>query len=84
MLMYKIIIKQKAEKVLLKYDKILLKNIINTLENLSLEPRPVGSIKLVKEEGYRVRVGKYRILYTIDGMTKTIFIYRISHRKDSY
>jgi mRNA interferase RelE/StbE len=42
-----------------------------------LNPRPHGSKKLTEKEGYRIRAGDYRILYTIDDETKTVVIYRI-------
>src|SRR3989338_7132253 len=37
---------------------------------LASEPRPQGCQKLVGEEGYRIRVGDYRILYRIDDEAK--------------
>lgn len=40
-------------------------------------PRPYGSKKLTEKEGYRIRVGDYRILYTIDDEAKVIVVYRI-------
>jgi mRNA interferase RelE/StbE len=45
-----------------------------------------GSIKpkLKGVEGYRLRVGKYRILYDIDDHVKTVTIHRVQHRKEVY
>jgi mRNA interferase RelE/StbE len=40
-------------------------------------PRPYGSKKLTEKEGYRIRAGDYRILYTIDDEAKVAVIYRI-------
>ncbi|MDP1678144.1 MAG: type II toxin-antitoxin system RelE/ParE family toxin [Bacteroidota bacterium] len=53
---------------------------------LSLEdfPRPIGIKKLRGREEYRLRVGDYRILYTIDDLNKIIDIVVIRHRKDVY
>ena len=47
-------------------------------------PRPRGCKKMVAHEGYRVRVGAYRISYTIDDDTPVITVYRVSHQKDAY
>jgi mRNA interferase RelE/StbE len=49
-------------------------------------PRPSGCKKLKGRftEGYRVRVGDYRILYLIDDQQHTVSIYRIGHRRDVY
>jgi len=76
-LSYKLIIERKAQKeaeiIPVKFrasiDKVIL--------SLSSNPRPHNSKKLTGKEGYRIRVGDYRILYTIDDETKTIVIYRI-------
>lgn len=44
---------------------------------LTTNPRPYGSKKLTEKEGYRIRVGDYRILYTIDDEAKVVVVYRI-------
>ena len=53
-------------------------------ERLSNDPRPYGSIKLTQEGGHRIRIGDYRLLYRVDGLSKIIYLYRIKHRKDAY
>ena len=45
--------------------------------SLATNPRPTHAKKLTDKEGYRVRRGNYRILYTIDDHHKTVIIYRI-------
>lgn len=54
------------------------------LDNLGREPRPPGAKKLIKQEGYRIRKGKYRILYAINDKESVIRIYRIGHRREVY
>ncbi len=51
---------------------------------LAENPRPPGSKKLTAREGYRVRVGDYRILYQVDDRTKLVIIYRVMSRADVY
>lgn len=51
---------------------------------LAEHPRPHGAIKLTAEEGHRLRVGVYRILYRIEDHAKTVFVYRIKHRREAY
>lgn len=82
---YTLIIESKAQKEFLKlsppHDSSV-KKIIDGLEN---EPRPQGFKKLVgTKDGYRVRAGNYRILYTIDNLDMVVTVYRIRHRKDVY
>jgi mRNA interferase RelE/StbE len=76
-LLYKIIIEKKAGKeagrIPIKYRDAVDKKI----QSLSSNPRPYGAKKLTGKEGYRVRTGNYRILYTIDDKAKVVIVYRI-------
>ena len=81
---YKIQVKKSAEKELAKIPKKELLKILNKIKNLSDDPHPPGSIKLTHQEKYRVRVGNYRVLYTIEDNILTIFIVKIGHRKHVY
>ena len=47
-------------------------------------PRPPGAKKLTARDGYRVRVGDYRILYQVDDGAQVVIIYRVMARRDVY
>ena len=53
---------------------------------LSLEenPRPRGAKKLSGHEEYRLRVGAYRLLYTVDDVDKVVTIVAVGHRREVY
>ena len=52
---------------------------------LADEPRPPGCVKLSGEvDLYRVRQGRYRIVYAIEDDRLVIVIIRIAHRKEVY
>ncbi len=51
---------------------------------LAEQPRQHKTEKLKGVDGYRLRVGKYRILYDIDERSKTVTIYRVLHRRQVY
>ena len=51
---------------------------------LSQSPRPTGSKKLTAREGYRIRVGDYRVLYIVNDKAKMVTIYRVMARGDAY
>lgn len=51
---------------------------------LAQDPRPPGMAKLRGRDGYRVRVGNYRIIYTIQDDLVLIVIVAIGHRRDVY
>lgn len=74
---YKVVIERKAEKeaekIPIKYRSAIDRAILSLASN----PRPYGSKKLTEKEGYRIRAGNYRILYTIDDAAKVVVIYRI-------
>ncbi len=81
---YEVIIKPSARKDIDKLPDKELKRIVTRLEQLRINPRPIGVQKLSDEEGYRLRSGNYRILFIINDKIKNIFIFRIKHRKDAY
>lgn len=51
---------------------------------LTLNPRPQGHKKLKGREGYRIRVGDYRIIYNIFDAQLLIEVIDLGHRKDIY
>ncbi|MFC1615037.1 type II toxin-antitoxin system RelE/ParE family toxin [Patescibacteria group bacterium] len=65
-----------------KDKKHILQQINNILEN-SPFPKGAGNPKKLKDStAYRLRIGKYRVLYTIE--KNLVLIFGIKHRKDSY
>lgn len=83
--MYQIIFKKSAQKELTDISKPYNQNIVNAIDKLAVNPRPDGVKKLKGEENaYRIRIGDYRVIYTIEDVIKIIEIERIRHRKDAY
>jgi mRNA interferase RelE/StbE len=83
---YAVLLESQADKDLLPIPKRVLKRIDAKLQALSHVPRPKGATKLrgKESEGWRVRVGDYRILYQVDDKGKTIRVYRVKHRREAY
>ena len=82
--MYNIQILPQAGKDLDGFEGKLFILLKEKIQALKINPRPAGCEKLTAEEGYRIRVRDIRILYRVDDKTKTIFIYRIRHRREVY
>ncbi len=82
--MYNVKIIPRAQKDLDKLQGKLFNDIKDKINKLKDNPRPPGCEKLTDEEGYRVRVRNYRILYRINDKTKTVFIHRVRHRREVY
>ena len=82
---YKILIKRSAQKEIqavgTKRDR---QRIIGRIQDLASEPRPPGSDKMSGSPYYRVRQGKYRIVYEIQDDILVIQILKVGHRKDVY
>lgn len=51
---------------------------------LAQDPRPPKARRLVGRDGYRIRVGDHRILYTIDDDVLLIVVVMLGHRRDAY
>lgn len=77
---YKIFIEKKIEKDTSKIPTKHRINIDKAIRSLASNPRPLGCKKLTDKEGYRIRVGNYRILYSIDDEAGAVVIYRIKIR----
>ncbi len=82
--MYSLRILPAAQKDLNRLHDKIFNKIKNEIISLVDNPRPYGALKLTNEDGYRIRIGDYRVLYRIDEKIKEIFIYRIKHRKEAY
>jgi mRNA interferase RelE/StbE len=79
-LSYRLIIERKAEKEANKIPVHLRTAIDKAILDLAQNPRPRGCKKLTEKEGYRIRVGDYRVLYMIDDKVNIVVIYRIKIR----
>lgn len=83
-MVYQVVISRSAEKELDALPIKLRNRITEKLLSLEENPRPFGIKKLQGQDGYRVRVGEYRISIVIDDTTKVVTIYAIGHRREVY
>ncbi|MBN2768684.1 MAG: type II toxin-antitoxin system RelE/ParE family toxin [Campylobacterales bacterium] len=81
---YKIEIKKSAQKEIKNLPNKELKKVVDKIASLASEPRPAGCKKLSGEEKYRIRVGSYRVLYSIEDDVLAIYVVKVGHRKDVY
>ena len=79
-----------VKKVLKSGDRSVLSNIQRTIDELKIDPytkRPNMDIKLISKKNesiYRVRLGKYRLVYEIDAQDHTVFITMFFRRGKGY
>ncbi|MCA9264454.1 MAG: type II toxin-antitoxin system RelE/ParE family toxin [Planctomycetales bacterium] len=81
---YRILFRQSVAKDLRSIPTKDVQRILQRVEGLAEDPRPVGVEKLSGDEKYRIRQGNYRILYTIDDDVITVTIVKVGHRRDVY
>ena len=81
---YKIYLRESVEKDFSAIPKKDLEKILHRIEALAENPRPPGCEKLTGQERYRVRQGRYRIVYSIQDEVLTVWIVKVGHRKDVY
>ncbi|MEW6360398.1 MAG: type II toxin-antitoxin system RelE/ParE family toxin [Planctomycetota bacterium] len=83
---YTVCLESSAERDLKRLPRDVLRRVDMKLLSLAQNPRPHGVRKLAGREGdgWRVRIGDYRILYTIDDEARTVSVYRIRSRPTAY
>jgi len=81
---YTITIKKRASKALENLSHDGYQKVRDGIRALAENPRPPGCLKLTGREGWRIRIGVYRIIYGIDDSAKKVIVLDIGHRKDIY
>ena len=81
---YKIFFKKSVEKDFNGIPQKDLKKILDRIEALVDDPCPLGCEKLTGQQRYRLRQGRYRILYSIQDDELTVWVVKVGHRKDIY
>ena len=82
---YRVEFRGSAERELHRIDPQMLPRIIAAIRGLAEQPRPPETRKLAgSKQAYRIRVGDYRVVYTVDDQEKTVSIDRVRHRREAY
>lgn len=81
---YSIEFRPSALRTLRKLDSEQQARIRGAIILLAQNPRPPGSRKLQGRDGYRVRVGHFRVIYAIEDSLLTILVVAIGHRREVY
>ncbi len=81
---YRLEVEDRAARNLLKLPKKAVPRISEAIRALSDEPRPPGAKKLTARDGYRIRVGNYRILYVVEDEHQRVRVFKIGDRKNVY
>ena len=72
---------RKSLKKLSEKDQVLVFTVIETLKT---NPTPPKSLKLHGRDGYRIRIGDLRLIYTIQRGKLIVLIVDVGHRREIY
>jgi mRNA interferase RelE/StbE len=74
-----------AAKELERLDPPIARRVMPAIQKLVHDPRPPGSVKLRGSQNeWRIRVGDWRVVYTVDDKLRMVDIVAIRHRSDIY
>lgn len=81
---YRVDVRPAAVRALRRVDHQDRPRIQAAIALLAEDPRPPAARALRGRDGYRVRVGDYRILYTVDDEVLVVVVVTLGHRREVY
>jgi mRNA interferase RelE/StbE len=73
-----------AQKELAQLPPAEYERVKTAIYRLGEDARPRGCRKLSGREGWRIRVGSYRVVYEIDDERQIVTVLHVGHRRDVY
>jgi mRNA interferase RelE/StbE len=83
-MIYSLFILRRAQKELENLPPESYERVCRVILSLAQDPRPAGCKKLSGREGWRARVGVFRVVYEIDEDSSTVTVLHVGHRRDVY
>ena len=82
---YQLVILPSAERDMARLDLPVRRRVDSRILALAEDPPPPGCLKMAGPgDLYRVRVGDYRVVYTVEDARLVVLVVRIGHRSDVY
>ena len=82
---YTVVFARSARKELESLPDQVVERVLPRIEDLVDSPRPAGCRKLSGEQNlWRIRIGDYRVIYSVDDRERLVDIVAVRHRKDAY
>jgi mRNA interferase RelE/StbE len=75
---------RRAQKELAELPPAEYERVKEAIYKLGQDARPRGCRKLSGREGWRIRVGHYRVVYEIDDERQMVTVVHVGHRRDVY
>jgi mRNA interferase RelE/StbE len=80
---YTILILLRAEKEIDRLPHHYADKIDDAIESLRVEPRPHNCKRLKDRQGWRIRVGEYRVIYEINDAERIVRVVAVRHRSEA-
>ena len=81
---YRVSILRRAQRELARLSSEQYEAVRDAIRALAVEPRPTGTRKLTGRDGWRIRIGDYRVIYEIDDDRRVVTVLDVGHRRDIY
>ncbi|MGI9115283.1 MAG: type II toxin-antitoxin system RelE family toxin [Chthoniobacterales bacterium] len=82
---YVVVLARSAEKEVIRLPVMVASRVHQALDRLAVNPRPPGCKKLKHAQNrWRIRVGDYRVLYTINETRSIVDVEAVRHRREAY
>ena len=81
---YRLFFKESVQKDFEGIPKKDLRKILTRIRSLANDPLPDGCEKLTGRSRYRLRQGRYRIVYAVQDEEHAVTVVKVGHRKDIY
>jgi mRNA interferase RelE/StbE len=82
---YEVTFARSARRELERLNRQLRSRIFRRIELLGSNPRPAGCRKLEgAEDLWRIRIGDYRVIYSVDDSRRLVDVSAVRHRSDAY
>lgn len=60
------------------------RRVVERVQQLAVDPRPPGCVELTGGDRYRVRQGRYRVVYEVRDQELVVVVVRVGDRRDVY
>ena len=82
---YAVVVTTAARRQLRSLPRNVQERVASAIESLPVTPRPEGCQKLTgREQQYRLRVGAYRLIYSVSDNDEVVTLLTIAHRREVY
>lgn len=82
---YVVTFARSARRELEGFPRSVVTRVVTRIESLGISPRPAGCRKLQGTGAlYRIRIGDYRVIYSVDDEKCVVDVVAVRHRSDAY